>query len=366
VRYEDHQESAVLAFLRLAFPDTPLKADETFHRWRFQQGPHGDSRLNSFLAVADGRVVGQVAAIRDRIWHRDEWHDCVWIVDLMILPEYRGGYTAVNLFQQVMRSANLLFGVGAGPNLLPSYQRMGWRHVHLADTAFAVFRPHRLAALAGEPSRGLRPVVLRVAAPALRAMHELCAPMNAEVTEEIPAGTAELEARLRPHFGVTTDRTAGVLDWKFTNRPHGNHFFVALRTQELQAMAAVKVMARGQARWAEVVDYLCDPSDGDRFQGLMGSVVRASLGLDLDFVRLRASVKAHLAALRKPLWVVRNRPVIDDLLIYSRDKQLVDELCASPWHLTTIVSDRTDHGADEVTSEGSTQPTSSRRQSRQS
>jgi len=200
----------------------------------------------------------------------------------------------------------------------------------------------------------------------LRAIHELCAPTSATITEEIPAGTAALEERLRPLFGVTTDRTAGVLDWKFSNRPHGSHFFVALRAPELEAMAAVKVMGRGRARWAEVVDYLCDPSDGERFQKLMGSVVRASLELDLDFVRLRASAKAHLATLRKPLWVVRNRPVIDDLLVYSRDKQLVDELCASPWHLTTIVSDRTDHGADEVTSGGSTQPTSSQRQSRQS
>ena len=97
-------------------------------------------------------------------------------------------------------------------------------------------------------------------------------------------------------------------------------------------------MRRGEARWAEVVDYLGDP------RGVTAEVVREALRLRLDFVRLRCSLPEHRAALRSPFWIAHNRPVIDDLLIYSKDARLQETLAAGRWHLTSIVSDRTDHG----------------------
>jgi hypothetical protein len=172
------------------------------------------------------------------------------------------------------------------------------------------------------------------------------------VVEELAHFNEEIDHlldELMQTLGVTTYRSAAILNWKFLGRPQGKHFVLAVRDAHgaLRGYAAVKMMRRGDVRWGEITDVLAPPNEPEIFRTLLRASVRRCLSFDADFVRFRCSHPAQTALLRPPFWVRRNRPVIDDVLYWSRHADVIQAVKEGPFHLTSVVSDRTDHGRDE-------------------
>jgi hypothetical protein len=364
VTYRPEHEGELLAFLRQQFPDSPQKADAAFFHWRFARNPLGQALDLYHLAVDKGRIVGQIAALRDRLWARGRWFDCGWLVDLIVAPEYRGVRSAMAaplLLQSVIKQAPMLCITGAGPKLTRFYKALGWEYREIASTCFAIRRPGALLAVArttGEP-HSPPSALMKLAdlgCSALQATRRLwreqfSAPWEFEACESFGAEIDSLVERVLPSLAVTSFRSSNYLNWKFTQRPLGTHFAITARRRgraQVEGYMVTKIMCRRpHGRWAEVVDFLVDPQDGPVFDALLDQTLRQAFSLDVDFVRLRCSLPQHHRRLRAPFWITRNRPVIDGTFFRTQDAELRRTLAEAPWHLTSLVSDRTDHGADE-------------------
>jgi len=362
VPYRPEHRSELLDFLQKQFPQSPQKGVPAFFEWRFAQNPIGSSLDCYHLAIENGRIAGQLGAIRDRIWAMGRWHDCCWLVDLILAQEHRGAAStaAVRLFRTVMKKCPLLLVTGAGPKLFRFYKALRWDYREVASTYFAVRRPGPLLALAGETGepRPLLKPILPLAGLAMSALQSARRAWRLPFTAEFEFHrldyfgneTNDLIERLAPTFSVTSFRSSAYLNWKFNQRPEGTHFIVAARRGRgpgIDGYMTIKIMERPpHARWAEIVDFLGEPRAID---SLLDQAAKWVSQYDVDFLRLRCSLSGHRELLRGPFWIRRNRPVIDGTFFRTEDAELARYLAKEPWHLTSLVSDRTDHGADEFT-----------------
>jgi hypothetical protein len=359
--YSDGHADALRRFMLRVWPDMPMKADERFRKWHFRDNPLGDSQNLAQVMLAGDDVVGFLGALRDRLWTGSVWVDAVWILDLHIAEEYRGGASVLLLFQGVMRKSPVVLATGVAEHIIRLYQALKFRRIRASQSFVSIIRAGPLLAVEAEGGRltGAK-AFLRVFAAisdlvtpaAYRLAMALMAPSNVgtkvEPITSFDREVDELFTRLLPQLGCTTWRDARQLEWKFTQRPFGTHFAFALRRgKRMEGYVVVKVMLRrGIASWGEIVDILCDPRDKTGFDLLISAAQKECLSRNLDCVRFRCSLPEHIDRLRNPMWIRRTIPVIDEIFVYSSDREIAASL-GERWHLTSLVSDRAEVGADE-------------------
>lgn len=360
--FQEHHLPALQAFLQSCYPDSPLKADVDYFRWRFAGDPRGSSLPHYFLALNGDAVIGQWCGLDDRIWVEGTWHDCTWLIDLIVAPEYRRSAALMGVARAVMATGTLCLATGADEHVVPLYEAMRWRRYRMSETFYAPLRPSRLARLAmgtGRVSSRMAwlhpalwvsdlvvPPLRKFTAAKWRGSQDLVVEPLTEFAPEIDV----LCENLLPRLGRTSDRSAAILRWKFDRRPVGEHFALALRDRRdrtLRGYLVAKWMHRQSVRWAEVADMVVDPGDRRALGVLLRAAERTALQRRVDFLRLRCGLPEHTQALRRPAWIRKTAPVVDDVFAYSIDRALLDALAAGPWHLTSLVSDRVDYGRDE-------------------
>jgi len=350
----------LLRFLAVQFPGT-YKGEERYFRWRFCESPLGSSVEGYWIAEHEGQIVGQLGALRDRLFVAGGWIDCWWLVDLIVAPEFRGGLTALRLFQAAMQQG-LLLTTGAGPHLQELYRTLGWLQLQVAESYYLPLRPSRLLRMAKSSGRGswriqaLMPLALAadlVSRRLCRRRMRLAAEEPDTVVRQIEKFDSQADAlfeRAAESSGITTYRRADQFDWKFNRRPLGRHLALAAaeshKPDELCGLLVAKVMQRrGVASWLEIVDYVVCENDAGMFLRLLSEAIQRTA--EIDFVRCRFSNPQHQAALSKRGWLRRTLPVADALFVWSDDAALKTRLEVGPWHLTSLVSDRADYGRDD-------------------
>lgn len=367
VAYRPEYFGELLSFIREQYPTNALKGTPSYFQWRFDQNPLGTSLDNYQLAIDNGRIVGQLGAIRDQMWAKGRWWNCHWLIDMLVDPEHRGPRSTVvpRLFQAAMKGRPLLMSTGGGPTQLRFYKAMGWQYREVFGSYYAVRRPARLLALAqeaGEKRPLLKPLlpVAGLAMTALQSAGRMWHRMHAHSFEfdrldHFGEETRDLIERVLPSIPVTSHRSSPYLNWKFNQRPAGTHFVVTARRKgasQIDGYIAVKIMERSPyARWAEIVDFLTAPNDSRVFEALLYEATRHALKVDVDFLRLRCSLQEQQALLKSPFWIRRDRPVIDGTFFRAEDAELNRYFATEGWHLTSLVSDRADQGCDEFTAD---------------
>jgi len=102
---------ALASFLAEAYGDLALYKGEERWTWQFVSNPSGDRANGSFVPVwiaLDGdRVVGQIAVQEASLKVEDHLYNAGWIVDVMILPGYRGQGLGHRLHAAVVDSTPL-------------------------------------------------------------------------------------------------------------------------------------------------------------------------------------------------------------------------------------------------------------------
>src|SRR3954470_4363655 len=99
-QFEASDEEALLSFLRLAYADEPIKSDPRFWRWHFLENPYaGPNDVPLWIVRDKDSVVGQMATIPVQLKVGDEERRALWIIDFILLPEYRGRKLGKRLMQ---------------------------------------------------------------------------------------------------------------------------------------------------------------------------------------------------------------------------------------------------------------------------
>jgi GNAT superfamily N-acetyltransferase len=99
-QFEYSDEAALLSFLRLAYADEPVKSDPAFWRWHFLENPNASPNDVPLWIVKDeDTVVGQMATIPVQLKVGDDERRALWIIDFILLPEYRGRKLGKRLMQ---------------------------------------------------------------------------------------------------------------------------------------------------------------------------------------------------------------------------------------------------------------------------
>ncbi|HEV7374598.1 MAG TPA: GNAT family N-acetyltransferase [Pyrinomonadaceae bacterium] len=99
-QFETSDEDALLSFLRLAYADEPIKSDPTFWRWHFLENPYASpDDVPLWIARCGERVVGQMATIPVQLKVGEDERRALWIIDFILLPEYRGRKLGKRLMQ---------------------------------------------------------------------------------------------------------------------------------------------------------------------------------------------------------------------------------------------------------------------------
>lgn len=362
--YTDASVPAVSEFMLRNFPDSPLKARPDYIRWRCFGHPRASAASASLLAERKGRLCGNLSLLPDRIHVNHAWHDAVWLYELFVEEQERRTLLGPLMVRTGMRRSEVALITGAAPKLERMLQALGWKHLAICRTFFWVRRPSRVLRMAADAADGQSR--LRTLAGALKASDWIWrrvadirggysryaeAEVHVEEAESAPDDLGAVSQACSKAGLIITCRDPAILDWKFSARPAGRHVILHARaraTGEIRGYLTAKLMMRpGVASWADVVDYVVYPGDMSTFQALVRGVQQKAAALDLDFVRCRCSLAAHTSALARTGWIDRTRRCIDDVFVTAKSPEVSAALEAGQWHLTALVSDRSDYGRDE-------------------
>lgn len=84
-------QDALLSFLRAAYPDEPRNSELTFWRWHYLDNPlTSPDGIPLWVVWSGSQIVGQLATIPVDLKVGSGKTRAIWILDFVILPEYRG------------------------------------------------------------------------------------------------------------------------------------------------------------------------------------------------------------------------------------------------------------------------------------
>ncbi|HKR00243.1 MAG TPA: GNAT family N-acetyltransferase [Pyrinomonadaceae bacterium] len=99
-QFELPERDALLSFLRSAYPGEPLKSDPAFWEWHHLENPYArPDNLPVWVVKSRDLVVGQLAAIPMRLKVGRDEMSAVWVVNIILDPDYRGRGLGKRLFQ---------------------------------------------------------------------------------------------------------------------------------------------------------------------------------------------------------------------------------------------------------------------------
>src|SRR5688500_8090858 len=342
-QFELSEEEAVLAFLRIAYANEPRKSDPAFWKWHYLENPYTSLDDIPLWIVKDGeRVVGQAATILVELKVDDEIRRAVWILDFILLPEYRGQKLGKRLLQLARQTYPTMLALGYNEmsgNVLTSLEwvRMGMidRYQRLLFPGYGLKEVETIPPLRGLINLGFAP---------FRPSRNATIPNTRfEVREVADFDSAfdELWKRASKNFPCAVERRSAFLNWQFRRQP-GKKFAVlgVYKAERLVGYAVLFFRKPKQANAppkAAITDICYDPENG------------AAIIDELFKTALRRCVERRAGSLvtdvRDPLLAERLRSFgffrikqAPPFMVYSPDKR---ELMYEPdnWFLTRADSD---------------------------
>src|SRR5664279_1251454 len=89
-QFEVADRDALLAFLRTAYPDEPRKSELAFWTWHYVENPNtSPDGIPLWIVKSGDRIVAQLATIPVELNVGEERVPAIWILDLVVEPEFR-------------------------------------------------------------------------------------------------------------------------------------------------------------------------------------------------------------------------------------------------------------------------------------
>ncbi|CAN5502041.1 hypothetical protein BH10ACI1_BH10ACI1_18880 [soil metagenome] len=102
----------LLTFLKRAYDDNLRMSNVDFWKWHFLENPHTNSEnLPIWIAKSGGKIAGQLAATPVVVNICGEKKKAIWILDLIIAPEFRRQGLAKKLINEAEEFCPLVLGI---------------------------------------------------------------------------------------------------------------------------------------------------------------------------------------------------------------------------------------------------------------
>jgi GNAT superfamily N-acetyltransferase len=360
---------AIGAFLREAYGElAPFKEGRRW-AWQFVDNPYAkreDNDVPVWIAETDGRVVGQIAVQKGALKLDGATHPAGWIVDVIILPAYRGLGLGHQLLAAVARECPILVTLTMAAATRRLTERLGavglgevklyWRGARLDP---ATVQRYLLARTAYHPyiNSTIRSLCCRVL------LHRILASAGNFLLSlrnhftSLPRGREEISIVQTQRFGPDIDvfwkqvsrdfpvafaRETEFLNWRFCECPQMRyHCFVASRDGRPVGYLVLRRTESVELPQGIIVDLMASPKDSNTIKALVAFAVNF-FGNDVSAVQCATSVSEFSDVLRKFGFysVRRERPncvVADDAI----RKRL--ERSSSDWLLS-----KADHDWDQI------------------
>lgn len=125
-RLEDYP--AIAAFIEAAYGELAPYKGEARWRWQFPDNPHNPfppGLAPVWIAIDEGRVVGQIGVQFGPLDLGGEIRPAGWIVDVMVLPEYRSQGLGHKLYAAIAESVDILVTLTMAPATRRMAERLG-------------------------------------------------------------------------------------------------------------------------------------------------------------------------------------------------------------------------------------------------
>jgi GNAT superfamily N-acetyltransferase len=276
------ESGALLAFLKKAYPDNPRQSDERFWRWHFLESPYVEpDNMPVWIAVEEGEIIGQLAAIPVRLQVGAEEKSAIWILDFIVDEKCRGRGVGKKLILALERFCPLGLGVNTNEQTAPLIlQKMGWKIVRKiprynkllfpgeALREVSQFKPLRALVNAGFAPLRPRPTGPHFPDDRVRPV------------EEFDSAFDDLWRESRGQWSCAVVRSAKLLDWQYRRQPGKRFECLGFYEKEKLLGYAVLFFRRrnsyGALPKAAITDILYHP---EKPAEIIDALLRAAVGL---------------------------------------------------------------------------------------
>ena len=343
-QFELSDLDALLSFLRIAYPGEALKGDPTFWKWHFLENPYVSHDNVPLWIVKNGDdVVGQMATIPVSLKVGKEERPAIWIIDFILLSEYRGQKLGKRLMQ-VARETYCTTMIALGYNEQSRAVLLSHKWVEQGN----INRYHKILFPGDAASKisqlgPLRRMANLLYAPFRPSRARLTSSRNAELREvkEFDASFDDLWRDASEQWPCAVVRSSRFLEWQYMKQP-GKKFDVIGYYEKGRLLGYVVLFFRkaesgGVSHKAAITDLCYSATNpADVIDGLIKSALKLALerrvgGLVIDV--LDEQVERSLR--RFGFWRIKASPPFMVGTIESQD--LMYE--RSNWFLTRGDSD---------------------------
>ena len=210
------EKDGVLKFLRIAYPENPRLSDPVYWDWRFAGSPYCDpDDLPIWLAKIDGRIAGQLASVPVEFNAGDETVRAIWIVDLVVDPDFRRRGIARKLVRASLDHCPFVLGVNAPEHPPKMLAALGWnaftvipRYQKILFPGNAIRQIARFRSFANAFNLAFAPV--RTGYPSWP---------NVKRLERFDESFDELWVEARGQWPCSVTRSSASLDWQYVRQP---------------------------------------------------------------------------------------------------------------------------------------------------
>lgn len=296
-QFELSDLDALLSFLRLAYPGEPLKGNAAFWKWQFLENPYvSPDNVPTWIATSSNgnEVVGQLAAIPMKLKVGEDELRAIWVINLIVLPEYRGHKLGERLFQFARETyCRTMIALGYNERSGAILRRLKWVDMGSMN------RYHKLLF----PGDAMKEIAQF--APARRIANLLYAPFRPRLTKlslSLPSSPSALATggalREVTHFDSSFDelwrdaavqwrcavvRSSRFLEWQFMKQP-GKKFEVLGYYEKDRLLGYVVLFFRkaghnGVSHKAAISDFCYSAENSQR---VIGSLLKGALRCALE------------------------------------------------------------------------------------
>jgi GNAT superfamily N-acetyltransferase len=221
-QFELSDQDALLSFLRLAYPEERLKGDEIFWKWHFLENPHASLDNVPLWIVRSGeQVVGQMATIPVKLKVGEEEKRALWIIDFILLPEYRGRKLGKRLMQAARETyCTTMLALGYNKDSEAVLRSHKWVSLGNINRYHIMLFPGN----ASKEIAGLAPVrqlINLIYAPLRPSLNKLSLPEGGALREvtQFDSSFDELWRGASGQWPCAVVRNARFLEWQFMKQP---------------------------------------------------------------------------------------------------------------------------------------------------